>query len=92
MKLLADNDLDRLFSAVIAEQNRRGKKVAVSYEGSRKRQVKSLDVPLTQGKLNAVRAAFKAGVKPVPNRSTVWNFAIGCTQGVDSYCDKEIIF
>lgn len=64
LKQLADNDLDRLLSAVIAEQNRRGKKVAVSDESSRKRQVKSLDVPLTQGKLNAVRAAFKAGVTP----------------------------
>lgn len=64
LKQLADNDLDRLLSAVIAEHNRRGKKVPVSDEGSRKRQVKSLDVPLTQGKLNAVRAAFKAGVTP----------------------------
>ncbi len=64
LKQLADNDLDRLLSAVIAEQNRRGKKVPVCDESSRKRQVKSLDVPLTQGKLNAVRAAFKAGVTP----------------------------
>lgn len=64
LKQLADTELDRLLSAVISEQNRRGKKVAVSDESSRKRQVKSVDVPLTQGKLNAVRAAFKAGVTP----------------------------
>jgi hypothetical protein len=64
IKQLADNELDRLLSAVVAEQNRRGKKLAVSYECSRKRQIKSLAVPLTQGKLNAVRAAFKAGVTP----------------------------
>ena len=64
LKQLADNELDRLLSAVVAEQNRRGKKLAVSHESSRKRQVKSLDVPLTQGKLNAVRAAFKAGIRP----------------------------
>ncbi len=64
MKQLADTELERLLSAVIAEQNRRGKKLTVSHEGSRQRQIKSLAVPLTQGKLNAVRAAFKAGVTP----------------------------
>ncbi len=64
LKQLADTELDRLLSEVIAEQNRRGKKVAISDESSRKRQVKSLDVPLTQGKLNAVRASFKAGITP----------------------------
>jgi DNA-directed RNA polymerase specialized sigma subunit len=64
MQQLADNELDRLLSAVVAEQNRRGKKLSVSHESSRKRQIKSLAVPLPQGKLNAVRAAFKAGVTP----------------------------
>jgi hypothetical protein len=64
MKQLEDNELDRLLSAVIAEQHRRGKKLAVSNESSRKRQITSLAVPLTQGKVNAVRAAFKAGVTP----------------------------
>jgi hypothetical protein len=64
MKQLTDNELDRLLSAVISEQNQRGKKLAVSHESSRKRQTEPLTVPLTQGKLNAVRAAFKAGVTP----------------------------
>jgi hypothetical protein len=64
MQQLADNELDRLLSAVIAEQKRGGKTLAVSYESSRKRLIESLAVPLTQGKLNAVRAAFKAGVTP----------------------------
>jgi hypothetical protein len=36
----------------------------VSDEISRKRRVEAVAVPLTQGKLNAVRAAFKAGVSP----------------------------
>jgi transposase-like protein len=31
---------------------------------SSKRQVEAVAVPLTQGKLNAVRAAFKAGISP----------------------------
>ena len=64
MKQLADNELDRLLSAVVSEQNRRGKKLSITHESSRKRQIEPQAVPLTQGKLNAVRAAFKAGIAP----------------------------
>jgi hypothetical protein len=60
---LNDQELDKLLSAVISEQRRRGKKL--SAESSRKERVEVVaSVPLTQGKLNAVRAAFKAGVTP----------------------------
>jgi len=60
---LNDQELDQLLSAVIAEQKRRGKKR--SAEIFRKKSVQAVAaVPLTQGKLNAVRAAFKAGVTP----------------------------
>jgi DNA invertase Pin-like site-specific DNA recombinase len=59
---LRDEELDRLLSAVLAEQKRRGKKR--SDEISRQQQVKVVTVPLTQGKSNAVRAAFKAGITP----------------------------
>jgi DNA invertase Pin-like site-specific DNA recombinase len=52
-----------LLSAVIAEQKRRGKKLPT--EISRKPRVEVVAAaPLAQGKLNAVRAAFKAGVTP----------------------------
>jgi hypothetical protein len=60
---LQDEELDRLLTAVLAEQKRRGKKPPVSDEGSRKR-VEAIAPHLTVGKLNAVRAAFKAGIKP----------------------------
>jgi hypothetical protein len=61
-----------LLAAVTAEARRRGRPVPVSQreptaEGtSRVRQVASVvgAGSLTTGKLNAVRAAFKAGVKP----------------------------
>jgi predicted DNA binding protein len=43
-----------------AEQRRRGKKSSVSVETSR---IEAAVVNLTPGELNAVRAAFKAGVK-----------------------------
>jgi hypothetical protein len=53
----------QLLSAVIAEHKQRGKKLPS--EISRKRRVEVVAaVPLTQGKLNAVRAAFKAGITP----------------------------
>jgi hypothetical protein len=63
-KQLGDLELGRLLAAVLAEQKRHGKKLRVSDENSRKRKVEAIAVPLTQGKLNAVRAAFKAGVTP----------------------------
>jgi DNA invertase Pin-like site-specific DNA recombinase len=61
--LLNDQELDQLLSAIIAEQKRRGKKLSAQI--SRKQRVEVVaTAPLTQGKLNAVRAAFKAGVTP----------------------------
>jgi DNA invertase Pin-like site-specific DNA recombinase len=57
---LNDKELDQLLSAVIAEQKRRGKKLLAK---NRRVEVPAA-VPLTQGKLNAVRAAFKSGVTP----------------------------
>jgi hypothetical protein len=64
LRHLDDGQLDRLVAAVIAEQKRRGKKLPVSVEPSNKRRIKEVAPPLAQGKLNAVRAAFKAGVTP----------------------------
>jgi DNA invertase Pin-like site-specific DNA recombinase len=61
---LDNQELDRLLAAVIAEQKRRGRKLAASDESSPKRKLEAISAPLTQGKFNAVRAAFKAGVKP----------------------------
>ena len=60
---LDDHELDQLLSAVIAEQERRGKKPALKISEPRRVEVVAA-APLTQGKLNAVRAAFKAGVTP----------------------------
>jgi DNA-directed RNA polymerase specialized sigma subunit len=64
IKQLEDQELDRLLAVVLAEQKRRGKKLRVLDQNSRKRKMEAIAVPLTQGKLNAVRAAFKAGVTP----------------------------
>jgi hypothetical protein len=60
---LNDQELDQLLSVVIAEQKRRGKKLLAKNPRTRRVEVPAA-VPLTQGKLNAVRAAFKAGVTP----------------------------
>jgi hypothetical protein len=60
---LNDQELGQLLSVVVAEQRRRGKKLPA--EISPKQRVEAAATPpLAQGKLNAVRAAFKAGVTP----------------------------
>lgn len=64
IKQLDDQELDQLLSAALGEHKRRAKKPPISDEGSGKRRVDMVAVPLTQGKLNAIRAAFKAGVTP----------------------------
>jgi hypothetical protein len=64
IKQLDDQELDRLQAAVLAEQKRRGRKPAVSVETPGKLRIEAAVIHLTPGKLNAVRAAFKVGVKP----------------------------
>src|SRR5450830_1225418 len=65
LRHLDDDQLDRLLAAVLAErQARGGKNLSVSDEPRRKRRIKEVAAPLAQGKLNAIRAAFKAGVRP----------------------------
>ena len=64
IKQLNDGELDQLLSAVLAEQKRRGRRPPGSNESARNQHAQELAPPLTQGKLNAVRAAFKAGVTP----------------------------
>ncbi|MGC2824737.1 MAG: hypothetical protein WA322_10945 [Pseudolabrys sp.] len=64
IRYLDDDQLDRLLAAVLAEQRRRGKKVPASDKSPRKTLVKVVAPPLALGKLNAIRAAFKAGFTP----------------------------
>jgi hypothetical protein len=64
IRYLDDDQLDRLLAAALAEQRRRRKKVPVSDKSPRKALVKVAAPPLPQGKLNAIRAAFKAGFTP----------------------------
>ena len=59
---LSDQEFDRLLAAVLAEQKRRGTKLPGLRKTSRKPASKEIGPPLTLAKINAVRAAFKAGV------------------------------
>jgi hypothetical protein len=64
IRYLDDQELDRLVSAALEERARR-KPPPVRNETQRwKRDAEAVAVSLPQGKLNAVRAAFKAGVTP----------------------------
>ena len=65
IKQLTDDELGRLIAAALAEQKRRGgTRAPVVEEPSRKLRAQTIGTALTTSKLNAVRAAFKAGVKP----------------------------
>jgi hypothetical protein len=63
IKHLNDQELDQLQAAVTTELKRRDKKPPLSDKTPSKR-VEAAAVSLTPVKLNAVRAAFKAGVRP----------------------------
>ena len=56
-------ELDQLSAAVLVEQQRRGKRLP-SNKNAQQRRVEQASVPMSTGKMNAVRAAFKAGLKP----------------------------
>jgi hypothetical protein len=64
VKHLEDQELDLLFDAVVAERLRRGMKSPVPEKTPSQRTVDAAAVSLNLGKVNAVRAAFKAGVTP----------------------------
>jgi hypothetical protein len=65
IKHLDDKELDQLVAAALAEQKWRRAKFGVTPSPPmRKERVELAGGPLTTGKLNAVRAAFQAGVKP----------------------------
>ena len=60
-----DAEIDKLLSAVTTEAQRRGRLRQPQAEPTgRRTAIKEISHGLTKGKLNAVRAAFKAGVKP----------------------------
>ena len=67
LKRLDDGEIDMLLSAVTTEAERRGRlrePQANAKPTGLRRTVEEVAGGLTKGKLNAVRAAFKAGVKP----------------------------
>ena len=72
LKRLDDVEIDALLAAVATEAERRGRrppspakeKPGAGGKPQRRQQVSEGAGSLTTGKLNAVRAAFKAGVKP----------------------------
>jgi hypothetical protein len=80
IRYLDDDQLDRLLAAVLAEQRRRGKKVPVSDKSPRKALLKVVAPPLPQGKLNAIRAAFKAGFTP-SRIARQFRISVGCEKG-----------
>ena len=78
VKHLSDGELDLMHAATAEEMRRRGRTPSVETDlpvcldtakmrsppTEKRRHVNIADVPLTRGQVNAVRAAFKAGVTP----------------------------
>jgi hypothetical protein len=60
---LGDEELDRLLAATLAEMKRRGRRLPTD-KPAPKQERGAVEVSLTRGQLNAVRAAFKAGITP----------------------------
>jgi hypothetical protein len=63
VKHLNDEELDRLLVVTLAEAKRRGRDITPTGKRSQTRTLESA-VSLTVGQLNAVRAAFQAGITP----------------------------
>jgi hypothetical protein len=73
VKHLSDGELDLLHAATLEEMGRRGRLPPTNQTTNRSsrtdksssgRQVEAALLSLTRGQINAVRAAFKAGIKP----------------------------
>ena len=73
VKHLSDAELDLLHAATLEEMGRRGRLPSTDQTTNRSsrrdksssgRQVEPAQLSLTRGQINAVRAAFKAGIKP----------------------------
>lgn len=64
VKHLEDQELEQLLEAVVAERLRRGMKSPMLEKTPSQQTVDASAFSLNLGKLNAVRAAFKAGVTP----------------------------
>jgi hypothetical protein len=73
VKHLSDGELDLLYGAILEEMERRGRlppsdlttnRSSRSDKSSHRQQAEVATVSLTRGQVNAVRAAFKAGIRP----------------------------
>ena len=73
VKHLSDGELDLLHAAILEEMERRGRlppsnqttnRSSRTDKSSHGRQEVAATISLTRGQVNAVRAAFKAGIKP----------------------------
>ena len=63
IKYLGDEELDRLIAGALAEMRRRGRRLPSDNRAS-EMAADLTTASLTRGQLNAVRAAFKAGITP----------------------------
>ena len=102
LRRLDDVEIDALLAAVTTEAGRRGRrppspakeKPVADAKPQRRQEVAEDNArSLTTGKLNAVRAALKAGGQAVRNRKAIWNFAIRCQEGTGAgHASRSLIW
>jgi hypothetical protein len=64
IKRLEDRELERLLTVALHERKRRGIKLFHSDNNPPEQRAEAVAAPITISKVNAVRAAFKAGIRP----------------------------
>jgi hypothetical protein len=64
IKRLEDRELERLLTVALHERKRRGIKLFYSDNNPPEQRAEAVATPITISKVNAVRAAFKAGIRP----------------------------
>jgi hypothetical protein len=64
IRRLTDDEFQRLLAAVLVERKRRGRRLPRPDKIPRKTPAKGTGAALPFAKLNAIRAAFKAGIAP----------------------------
>jgi hypothetical protein len=81
LRHLDDDQLGRLLAAVISELKRRGKKLPVSVEPSRKRRIKEVAPPLSSRETERCPRCLQSWCHTVTDCSGVRNFSVGCEKG-----------
>ena len=90
VKNLTDRELDQLSTAVLIEQQRRGKKPP-SNENAQKRRIEEVSVPMSTGKGECSACCIQSRTEAIANCAAVQNFTSGSAEGAGGRWVREVI-